>query len=212
MSDTFQKFILSWYQPISWMTKATRVASETDLWSSLKEVWLWQPRAKKTVTLYLMYARICWEEVNMAINTTSELWHKRLCYMSEKGMWRLADDNLILEVKNVQLEKCIDWFAEKQNRTSFWIRPLTRKRMPMELVHTDVCYVDTKSHASSQNFVIFIDDYSRKFWASVLKVKDQVLSIFKDFQARAERETDRKLKAIRANNGGECIGQFEEYC
>ena len=56
-----------------------------------------------------------------------------------------------------------------------------RKKMPLELVHTDVCYVDTKSHAGSQYFVTFIDDCSRKLWTSVLKTKDRVLSFFKEF-------------------------------
>ena len=71
-----------------------------------------------------------------------------------------------------------------------------RKKIPPELVHLDVCYVDTKSHASSQYFVTFIDDCSRKLWASVLKTKEQVLSVLKEFQARTERETVQKLKAV----------------
>ena len=58
----------------------------------------------------------------------------------------------------------------------------------------------------------FIDDYNRKLWAFVLKSKDQVLSVFKDFQARAERESRRKLKVVQTDNGGEYRGQFEEYC
>ena len=41
--------------------------------------------------------------------------------------------------------------------------------MPLELVHTNVCYVDTKWHVGSQYFVTFIDNYSRKLWASMLK-------------------------------------------
>ena len=45
--------------------------------------------------------------------------------MSQKGMWRLAD-NLIPEVKNVQLEKCTDFLAGKQNITSFGSRPPMR--------------------------------------------------------------------------------------
>ena len=57
----------------------------------------------------------------------------------------------------------------------------------------------------------FIDDHSRKTWAFVLKSKDQVLSVFKEFQARAERESGRKLKAVRTDNGGKYKGQFEEY-
>ena len=58
----------------------------------------------------------------------------------------------------------------------------------------------------------FIDDYSRRLWATPLKTKDQVLSVFKELHARVERESGRKLKAVRADNGGEYRGQFEEYC
>ena len=39
-----------------------------------------------------------------------------------------------------------------------------------------------------------------------------MLDAFKELHARLERETRRKLKAIRANNGGEYRGQFENYC
>ena len=49
-------------------------------------------------------------------------------------------------------------------------------------------------------------------WAFVLKSKDKVLLYFKEFQARAERDSGRKLKAVRTNNDGEYRGQFEEYC
>ena len=152
-------------------------------------------RAWKVNTLYSMNARLCLEEVNVASDTAGELWHKRLCHMSEKGMKRLADDNLI-PVKNVHLEKCTDFLADKQNRTSFHSRPPMTHNAPLELVHTDVCQVDTKSHAGSQYFVMFIDDHSRKLWTTSLKTKDQVLSVFKEFHVRVERETSRKLKAI----------------
>ena len=145
-------------------------------------------QAQKVNTLYLMNARICREEVNVASDTTGELWHKRLCHMSEKGMKRLAEDNLI-PVKDVQLEKCTDCLVGKQNRTSFRSRPPMRWNAPLELVHTDVCQVDTKSHARLQYFVTFIDDHSRKLWTAPLKTKDQVLSVFKELHARVERET-----------------------
>ena len=75
-------------------------------------------RARKVNTLYLMNARLCPEELNVASDTTGELWHKRLCHMSEKGMRRHPEDNLI-PVKHVHFEKCTDCLAGKQNRTSF---------------------------------------------------------------------------------------------
>ena len=126
--------------------------------------------------------------------------------MSEKGMWKLATDDLIPKVQNVHLVKCVDNLACKKNRTSFRPRPVRRLKALLKLVHTD----DTKSHSGGQYFVNFIDNHSRKLWAYVLKTKDQVLSVFKELHARVERETGLKLKSVRADNGGEYRGQFEE--
>ena len=95
-------------------------------------------RAWKVNTLYLMSVRLCPEEVNVASDTAGELWHKRLCHMSVKGMTRLADDNLI-PVKNVHFERCTNYLTGKQNRTSFRSRTPTRRNAPLELVHTNVC-------------------------------------------------------------------------
>jgi len=61
-------------------------------------------------------------------------------------------------------------------------------------------------------FITFIDDHSRKVWAFVWKSKDQVLDMFKHLHASVERETCRLLKCVRANNGGEYRGPFENYC
>ena len=148
----------------------------------------------------------------MAADTTGELWHKRLCHMRDKRMRKLAVDDLIPEVKNLQLDKCANCLVGKQNRTSFRLRPPMRRKAQVELVHTNVCSVDTKSHSGGQYFVTFIDDHSRKLWAYVLKTKDQVLSVFKELHARVERETGQKLKAVRADNGRQYRRQFEEYC
>ncbi|GJT81401.1 retrovirus-related pol polyprotein from transposon TNT 1-94 [Tanacetum coccineum] len=51
-------------------------------------------------------------------------------------------------------------------------------------------------------FVTFIDDHSRKVWVYTLKSKDQVLDVFKQFHALVERQTRKKLKCIRTDNGG----------
>ena len=66
--------------------------------------------------------------------------------------------------------------------------------------------MDAPSHRGGQYFVTFIDDYSRKSLTFVLKSNDQVLSFFKEFQARAERESGQKLNVVRTDNGGEYRG------
>lgn len=49
--------------------------------------------------------------------------------------------------------------------------------------------MDAKSHHDAQYFVTFIDDFSRKVLAFLLKNKDQLLDAFKEFHARVERES-----------------------
>lgn len=56
--------------------------------------------------------------------------------------------------------------------------------------------MSTRTLGGSVYFVTFIDDHSRKVWAYRMKSKDQVLEIFKQFQAIVERETGKKLKCI----------------
>ena len=65
----------------------------------------------------------------------------------------------------------------------------------MELIHSDVCGpLKVRTHSGALYFVTFIDDYSRKVWAFLLKTKDQVLEVFKHFQAMVERETIHKIE------------------
>ena len=45
--------------------------------------------------------------MNVASDTADELWHRRLCHMSVKGMKRLADD-ILIPVKNMHIEKCTE--------------------------------------------------------------------------------------------------------
>ena len=83
----------------------------------------------------------------------------------------------------------------------------------LKLVHSDLCGpFKVRSHGGALYFVTFIDDHSRKLWVFPLKSKDQVLDVFKSFQALVERQTGKTLKCIRSDNGGEYIGPFDRYC
>ena len=89
-------------------------------------------RAQKQNTLYVMHARLCRNDINVAADTTGELWHKRLGHMSQRGMQMLAKKELLSEVENVHLETYIDYLADKQNRVSFRPRPLMRRMNALE--------------------------------------------------------------------------------
>jgi hypothetical protein len=61
--------------------------------------------------------------------------------------------------------------------------------------------------------VSFIDDYSRKTWVYFLKSKDQVFSKFKEFKALIENLSERKIKILKSDNGGEYTSkEFVKFC
>ena len=140
-------------------------------------------RGKKCSSLYLLQASISTNLVNAAeSNNMSELWHKRLSHISEKGLDCLAKKSLLPGLKDAKLDMCNHCVVGKQRRVAFKQHSSSRKEEVLELVHSDVCGpLKVKSIGGALYFVTFIDDYSRKLWIRTLKTKDQVFNVFKDF-------------------------------
>ena len=84
----------------------------------------------------------------------------------------------------------------------------------LDLIHTDVS--GRMSHVSLggyEYYVIFIDDYSRRTWIYFLKTKGEVFIHFKEFKALVEKQTGRKIRVLRSDNGGEYTdGGFSDFC
>jgi len=54
---------------------------------------------------------------------------------------------------------------------------------------------------------------SRYMWLTLLRSKADAPAAIMEFQARVERETGKKLKVLRTDNGGEFTSvEFAEYC
>ena len=150
--------------------------------------------------------------MNAVDDSSTQLWHMQLVHMSQNGMRMLSKKTNIPRLTSTDLEVCTHCLAGKQHRVAFKTLPPSRKANVLDLVHTDICSMDATSLGGARYFVTFIDDHSRKVWAYALKTKDQALEKFKQFQESVERETGRKLKCVRSDNGGEYRGPFEEYC
>jgi hypothetical protein len=70
-----------------------------------------------------------------------------------------------------------------------------------------------KSLGGSSYYIIFIDDYSRKTWLYLLKTKDEVFNKFQEFKAEIENLTNKKIKTLRTDNGGEYTSkEFVAFC
>ena len=60
-------------------------------------------------------------------------------------------------------------------------------------------------------YAFFIDDYSHKSWIYFLKKKDEVFERFKEFKALVENLSEKKIKILRLDNGGEFpSNEFDE--
>ncbi|CAH9105075.1 unnamed protein product [Cuscuta epithymum] len=164
-------------------------------------------------TLYKTHLRICTDSLNIAEETSHNLWHLRLSHIGEKGLTTLIKKNLINIDKNAALGPCNHCLFGKHHRVSFSSTSAKRSEL-LSLVHSDVCGpFEVESIGGSRYFLTFIDDASRKVWVYFLITKDQVFECFKTFHVLVERETGKKLKCLRSDNGGEYTSKaFDAYC
>ncbi len=69
-----------------------------------------------------------------------------------------------------------------------------------------------KSIGGAKYFISFIDDKSHYAWTYPLKTKDQTFNKFVEWKIMAERESGKKLKILRSDDGGEYKSkEFEDY-
>lgn len=62
-------------------------------------------------------------------------------------------------------------------------------------------------------YLTFTDDFSRKNWVYVIKSKDVMLSIFKQWKELVEKNTSKRIKRFIINNEMVfCSVEFIEYC
>jgi transposase InsO family protein len=84
----------------------------------------------------------------------------------------------------------------------------------LQLVHIDVFGpVSVPSLGKFVYYVSFIDDFLRNTWIYFLRKKSEAFDRFKEFKALVENQTEKKIKVLRKDNGGEYFGnEFEELC
>ena len=69
------------------------------------------------------------------------------------------------------------------------------------------------THENGRYFSSIINDYSRRVWVYILKSKDEAFVRFKEWKTLIERQTRKKVKRIRTDNGLEYFSeQFNKLC
>ena len=133
------------------------------------------------------------------------LWNQRLGHIGEKGLQILHGEGKVEGMTNSSLD--FDFYENcvygKQNWVNF-ISGGKRAKHILELLHSDVFGpVKVPSLGKSMYYVSFIDDFSRNTWIYFLKKKFEAFDRFKEFKALVENQTEKKIKVMRTDNGGE---------
>jgi len=101
----------------------------------------------------------------------------------------------------------------KKHREIFPKGVAYRIKKPLEIVPIDLFGpMRTQSIGGSCYFLNFIDDYNRKSWVYFLKQRSENLAKFKQFKSLVENQSDRQMKVLRSDHGGEYDSKaFHDY-
>ncbi|OUC41357.1 integrase core domain protein [Trichinella nativa] len=150
----------------------------------------------------------------MAVQDVPDLWHRRLGHLS-RGSMKLLQDGQATGIPSDAITKtdCVTCLKGKQCRLPFPKSATKRSEEVLELVHSDICGpMQVASVGGARYFLSFIDDFSRKSFAYFLKHKNEALPKFKDFIAMVERQTSKRVKCLRTDNGREYVNNmFAEF-
>jgi transposase InsO family protein len=149
-----------------------------------------------------------------AIENPCELWHRILAHINYKALPYVCKAVTGLPELKVDHEGVCNGCAQGKNIKNPFPKRDNKAEGVLELIHSDVCGPMPSSSISGYvYYVSFIDDYSRKTWVYLLKSKDEVFSKFKEFKALIENLSERKIKILRSDNGGEYTSkEFVNFC
>ena len=84
------------------------------------------------------------------------------------------------------------------------------RKKTIELVHSDLCYMNKPSVSNARYILTFIYDFSRYTWVYLFKNKSHTFQKFKEFMALVEEQCVQLVQCLRSNNDGENVDKVLE--
>jgi len=150
-------------------------------------------------------------------NTTKEIWHKRIAHRSlnQQAAERIAKSvtGFNLKETETQEERICAVCAEGKQGREYLTGKRGKSEELLDTIHSDVCGPMALAGLMGERyFTTFIDEHSGRIAISLLMQKSEVFERFKEYKAKVERETGRKIKSLRCDGGGEYTGNtFRTY-
>lgn len=154
------------------------------------------------------------------LHTKSEentwLWHARLGHVNFQALELMSRDEMAHGIPRLiqPSRKCEGCLMSKQSRSPFPSRARFEASEKLELIYADICGpISPVTPGGNRYFLLFVDDFSRKMWVYLLKEKSDAFLVFKRFKVLVENRTERRIKMLRTDRGGEfCPRDFVSYC
>ena len=135
-------------------------------------------------------------QVSSSLAQEQQLWHQRLAHPSEIVLSTLFPN--LRKIKN-QCDVChLSKFARLPFTSS-----MSRASNPFEIIHSDIWGPTLKSFDGFQYFVTFVDDFTRITWLYLLKLKSEVVDVFKDFHKFVITQFSSHIHVLRSDNDTE---------
>jgi transposase InsO family protein len=119
-----------------------------------------------------------------------------------------------LPILKLDQEGICNGCAQGKNMKNPFLKRESKTEGVPKLIHSNMCGPMPSSSINGYvYYVSFIDDYSHKTWIYFLKSKDEVFSKFMEFKALIENLSERKIKILKSDNGGEYTSkEFIIFC
>ncbi|XP_045822102.1 uncharacterized protein LOC123914985 [Trifolium pratense] len=150
------------------------------------------------------------------IDEIEALWHKRYKHLNYRSLSDLNSKELVYGLPKFKTKKsiCEICVKSKHRRKPFVAEMPKRASAVLQVIHSDICGpFEVVSLGGSKYFITFVDEYSRMIWLYTLKLKSEALEVLKKFKVLIEKESEKSIKILRTNGGGEyTLREFENFC
>ena len=144
----------------------------------------------------------------------SVLWNRRLSHVHYKSLPIVS--KVVTGLPEIQIKHggVCKGCAQGKNTKNPFPKSNRKAKGILDIIHSKICGpMQTTSLSGYSYYASFIDDYSRKTWIYFLKKKDEVFERFKEFKALVENLSEKKIKILRSDNGGEFTSnEFNDLC
>jgi len=147
----------------------------------------------------------------------AKLWHRRIGHLGYRNLAKMPSMVTGLDVSSAAFraaeqssEVCEPCIEAKHSRDPFPSSE-TKSRQPLDLIHMDLCGpMPEATHSGCLYMATFLDDHSKLSVVRLLKHKKDLAQTLVDVINMLEKQSDRSVKKVRTDRGGEYVNQEVE--